>query len=97
MKNPRGRMPSPKSGQIQVAWATPKGEKPGLQFCYRGDHNLVRSSNLVMHHFNIAKTLFDNGFIEELQSRGFDMSTFRFSIEMLPVDESEIREADQKP
>lgn len=77
-------MPSPKSGQIKVGWATEKHEKPQLQFCFRGDALMKRDINLLMNHFYITPTLLGTTLLDELKSRGYDLSTLKFSIDKLP-------------
>jgi hypothetical protein len=86
MKNPRGRKPSPKRGQIVVAWATEKGNYPELMYCYQGNQMMKRDINLLMSAFGTQPLLFGKTLIEELTERGYDLSTFRFSIEKLPQD-----------
>ena len=97
MKNPRGRMPSPKSGQIRVAWATERGDRPTHQFCWKGDPMMKRDINLIMSHFATTPTLTGETFLDELKARGYDMSTLRFSIDKLPEVEQTSSEAEQNP
>ena len=84
MKNPRGRMPSPKTGQIKVAWATERGDRPSHQFCWKGDPLMKRDVNLIMSHFATTPTIMGTTFLKELKARGYDMSTLKFSIDKLP-------------
>lgn len=86
MKNPRGRKPSPKSGQIVVAWATEKGNHPELMYFHEGSRMMKRDVNLLMSAFGTQPLMFGKTLIEELIERGYDLSTFRFSIEKLPQD-----------
>lgn len=88
MKNPKGRMPSPKPGQIRVAWATERGDKPTIHFCYKGEPSIKRDSNMIMSHFGITPTISGGTFLDELKERGYDLSTLKFSIDKLPVPDS---------
>lgn len=87
MKNPRGRMPSPKPGQIKVAWATEHRDTPQLHFVYAGNRLMSRDVNMIRSQFLTRPTASGISFLEELEARGYDLSTLKFSIEKLPSAE----------
>lgn len=97
MKNPRGRMPSPKPGQIKVAWATEKNDTPQLHFRYNGNRLMSRDVNLLMSQFLTRPTSSGIGLLEDLESRGYDLSTLKFSIDKLPEVEQAPVDAEQNP
>jgi hypothetical protein len=86
MKNPKGRKPSPKRDQIVVAWATEKGNYPELMYFHNGNWQMKRDINMLMSAFGTQVGIFGRTLVEELTERGYDLSTFRFSIEKLPQD-----------
>lgn len=94
MRHPRGRMPSPKSGQIVVAWATEKHSDSELVYCRKGSPLMSRDTNMLSHFFQTQLGMFDRTLTEELQARGYDMSTFRFSIQKLPEEVVEAKPED---
>lgn len=94
MRRPRGRMASPKSGQIVAVWATDKHSDPGLVYCRKGDSLMSRDTKMLSNFFETQLGPHGRTLIEELTARGYDLSTFRFSIQKLPVDESAVKAND---
>lgn len=85
MRRPRGRMPSPKPGQLQVGWACEdRFVNPELHFCYGGGGATSRDNHMLINAFHLAKTASGKCLVEELVDRGYDLSTLKFSIEKLP-------------
>jgi hypothetical protein len=87
-------MPSPKSGQIVVGWATEKHSDPGLVYCRLGDRLMSRDTNMLGNFFETQLGLHGRTLIEELKERGYDLSTFRFSIQKLPLDQTAVKPND---
>lgn len=84
MKYPRGRMPYPKSGQIKVGWAAERGDDPGLIYCRKGPAEMSRDTLMLTQFFQQIEGRFGRTLEQELIERGYDISTFRFSIDKLP-------------
>lgn len=73
------RAPKAKPGELKVAWGKEKGDDPELFFCW-GQGTSKRDNNLLMHFFSQKMTPEGKSISQELQERGYDISTLKFSI-----------------
>lgn len=82
-----------KDGQLKVAWGTDEDGNVGLVICNgpgvpRADGWMILGA---FWHDRRRVTLdeslvFDPSFIKELEERGYDLKTLRFTIEKKPAD-----------
>lgn len=75
---------SAKRGQLKVGWGREPGDTPEVQYGYNGPGRMKADNNLVMHTFNYVKVHEGRSLIEELEARGYDLTTLKFSIELKP-------------
>jgi hypothetical protein len=84
------RVPKAKPGQIITTWAHRKYDGPDLYFI--NGEGTSRADRSLMNHVFCCKRMtvdtkspvgydFGPSFAEELEKRGYDMTTFRFSIQ----------------
>jgi len=93
MKYPKGRRTPNNNGSISaltVIWAHEKGEKNELTYFWRDSNDDINAGNttrrdhgILMDHFERQKGLFGRTLKDELIERGYDISTFKFTIEKL--------------
>lgn len=83
----RYRTPTAKPGELKIAYGKERGNNSELFFCWGGEGAGKRDSNMLMHFFHQAR-LADNGrsLVEELQARGFDITTLKFSVKQSAVN-----------
>lgn len=85
----RYRTPKLKDGELRVYWGKLPHENPDLIFAWQGDRSMKRDSALL--HWKFAGQQPDPhelppfskmlpSLIQELESRGYDVTTFKFSI-----------------
>lgn len=83
-------MPNAKPGQLVVGWACEdRHSNPELFFCFGGYGATRQDNNMLINAFHLAKTASGKCLVEELVERGYDLSTLKFSIEKLPVEDEE--------
>lgn len=93
MKYPKGRR-APRCatdrGKITVQWSHERGEPNELTYFWRNsDEDMAngrtasRDTRILMEHFENMKNTNDRTLKEELIVRGYDISTFKFTIERL--------------
>ncbi len=93
MRHPRGRQLKIGHRQLRVFWAAEYKDKPCLNYAWSRDlenpedANCKGSIKVLMEAFESMKSANGTTLCEELINRGYDMSTFRFSIEKLIVVE----------
>lgn len=85
----RLRKPKLKDGELQMYWGRVDGDVPDVILAWQGDRMMKRDTNM-LHSFMcsqrpdpFAKPLFskmDPSMIEELEARGYDLTTLKFSI-----------------
>lgn len=95
----RYRAPKAKPGELKMQWGKLPGDSPDMCFCW-GDgcskrdgallHYLLASKRQRMLYGEEqrqagANVAFDPSFIEELEARGYDLTTFKFSIQKKAV------------
>lgn len=80
-RNKRLYMPKAKSGQVKVAFGKEPGNSPDLLYCY-GGHGAKKGDSLTVLHF-FAEIKNDEGksMLQELQERGYDLTTLKFSVQ----------------
>lgn len=95
MRFPKGRHYPKNDGSksgLTVLWNKPAHEEVDLQYYWRmsnADFALTNRPvmkpdiNLLMHHFQSLKGYSGRTLAEELIERGYDISTFKFTIEKL--------------
>jgi hypothetical protein len=85
----RFRRPKLKDGQLLVYWGRLPHDEPDIIYSWQGDSSMKRDSSLLCYHFGsrrpdpLAKPLYSKmepSFLEELELRGYDLTTLRFSI-----------------
>lgn len=86
----RLRRPKLKDGELRIYWGRdPHDKTPDVMLAWQGDRSMKADTNL-LHYVMcskrpdpFARPLFSKmepSFIEELQSRGYDITTIKFSI-----------------
>lgn len=76
-------MKRPAPGVLRAAWARPERGEPH-DLCYDWGDGCERRDARLLHHF-IGSPRDGMDFIKELQERGYDLSTLRFTIRKLPA------------
>lgn len=94
MRYPKGRLAPKNDGtksSLTVIWAHEAGEENELTYFWRNSeaHNDAGSSSgrrdtpILMEHFEKLTGMFGRTLKDELIERGYDISTFKFTIEKL--------------
>jgi hypothetical protein len=85
----RLRRPKLKDGELRMYWGRLPHENPDLVLAYQGDAMMKRDTNLLHHHLCSQHpdphkgpifSVMNPSLIEELQARGYDITTLKFSI-----------------
>lgn len=85
----RFRKPKLKDGQLLVYWGKLPHDEPDVIYSWQGDSSMKRDNALLFYHFGsrrpdpLAKPLYSKmepSLLEELERRGYDITTLRFSI-----------------
>lgn len=85
----RFRRPKLKDGELRVYWGRLPGDTPDVLYQWQGDSSMKQDCRLLHNHFAtmnpdlFAKPLFSKmepSLLEELEARGYDITTLRFSI-----------------
>ena len=78
-----------KDGQLLVYWGKLPHDEPDVIYAYQGDSSMKRDNAFLYYHFGRkypdpnAMPLFSKmkpSLLEELDARGYDITTLRFSI-----------------
>ncbi len=86
----RFRRPKLKDGELRIYWGKLPHESPDVVLSWQGDRSMKRDSALLHYYICskhpdlFAKPLFSvmkPSLIEELESRGYDITTLKFSIQ----------------
>ena len=93
MRFPKGRRFPKRDGKksgLTVIWAHEPGDSNELTYCWRNSDEdagagvtTSRDTAILMDHFERHKGMFGRTLKEELIERGYDISTFKFTIEKL--------------
>jgi hypothetical protein len=86
----RLRAPKLADGELRIYWGRePHNKIPDLMFAYQGNSFMKRDTNM-LHYFMATKhpdpmtkplySKMDPSMIEELDARGYDLTTLKFSI-----------------
>jgi len=88
----RLRKPKMKDGELRVYWGKLPHENPDVVLSWQG-HSGMRQDTALLHKFLCSKqpnphvqpifSKMEPSLIEELKSRGYDITTLRFSIQKL--------------
>lgn len=77
----RYRTPKAKPGELLVKYGQEYGDRD-LFFCYGGEGATRRDSNVVMLAFNGDLKLGNGSLVKELEARGYDITTLKFSVKL---------------
>lgn len=90
----RLRKPKLKNGELRMYWGREPHDSPDVMLAWQGDQRMKRDTNM-LHSVMcskrpdlFAKPLFSKmnlSMIEELEMRGYDLTTLKFSIMKKPV------------
>lgn len=70
-----------KPGEITVIWGrVERREAPSLVYEWRGSHEMKGTANLMTHVFEGLDVGYGRTLAKELESRGYDLTTLRFSV-----------------
>lgn len=94
MRYPKGRRTPKNDGKtsgLTVVWAHEPGDKNELTYFWRnsdadlddGKQSCRRDTPILMEHFEKLAGMFGRSLKDELIERGYDISTFKFTIEKL--------------
>lgn len=93
----RLRRPKLKEGELRVYWGKLPHDSPDIIYEWKGDISMRRDSNLLSCFFGsqrpdlFTQPMFSKmlpSLIEELEARGYDITTLRFSIQKKVVSNS---------
>lgn len=74
--------------RLVVIFKAVDNDDPELQYYWRGDRTMKSDTRLLMQFFEDIPSKYGGKTLkEELIERGYDISTFRFSVERLPDEE----------
>jgi len=81
----RYRAPKARRGQLKAQWGKLPGDSPEIIYawgdgCHRGDGGLIHSmlTSPIYHFFDHR---YGPSYLEQLEERGYDITTLKFSIE----------------
>lgn len=86
----RFRRPKLRDGELRVYWGKLPGDEPDVIYEWRGEVGMKRDSRLLSYHLGSKHAdPFDKhpfskmnpSLFEELEARGYDLTTLRFSIQ----------------
>ena len=82
----RYRTPKMKPGHLMAQYGKLPHDSPDLIFtwgpgCHKGDASLLHYVFCMKQYNPVTGKFDDRSFVDELQSRGYDITTLRFSIE----------------
>lgn len=89
MSQKRLRKPKLKDGELRVYWGKVPYDSPDIILAWQGDSSMRRDINLLHYHLCCerpdvhTKPLFSKmepSLIKELENRGYDITTLKFSI-----------------
>jgi len=85
----RFRRPKLKDGELRVYWGKLPHDAPDVIYSWQGDRSMKRDSALLCYHFGSkhpdphVRPIFSKmnpSLLEDLEARGYDITTLRFSI-----------------
>jgi len=90
------RKPKAKPGELKMQWGKPPGDCPDMWFvggdgCDNRDvkflHYVLASARPTMNKDDFGMPVFDKSVLEQLDERGYDLTTLRFSIMKKPAND----------
>lgn len=76
----RYRRPKMKEGELKVYWGrVERGEEPSLVYSWQGDRTMKRDTSYLAREFEGLLDK-DDAIVKELERRGYDITTLKFSI-----------------
>lgn len=85
----RLRKPKLEDGELKMYWGREPNDRPDIMLAWQGDRSMKRDTNL-LHYFMCSKhpdpdaqpifSKMNLSLIEELDARGYDLTTLKFSI-----------------
>lgn len=95
MMRKRFRQPKLKDGELRMYWGKLPHENPDVIISWQGDSSMKRDSRLMFYvlcsdkpdlHARPLFSKMEPSFIKELELRGYDLTTLKFSIMKKKVD-----------
>ena len=86
-KAKRFRTPKLKDGELRVYWGKLPHDSPDVVFSWQGDRSMKRDTALISYLFSKREPGTSRSLLEELEYRGYDITTLRFSIIKKPGNE----------
>ena len=81
MRNQRIHIPRAKRGQLIAKWGRPdRGELPSIVYAHGAGGADRTDARVLSDAFEGMKNCFGNTLAKELEDRGFDLTTLKFSI-----------------
>lgn len=90
----RFRKPKLKDGELRVYWGKLPHDSPDVIYSWQGDPSMKRDNALLCYHFGSKRpdpraaplySKMEPSLLEELDARGYDLTTLRFSIMKKPA------------
>ncbi len=79
-KTKRFRTPKLKDGELRVYWGKLPHDSPDVVFSWQGDRSMKRDTALLCYLFSERELGTSRSLLEELEDRGYDITTLRFSV-----------------
>jgi len=76
----RWRAPKAKPGELKIAYGKSEGDLD-LFYCFGGEGAVKGDTRLLAHFFESVKWPDDKNLRQELEARGYDITTLKFSIQ----------------
>jgi hypothetical protein len=90
MPTKRIRVPVAKPGQLLAKWGRPEpGETPDICYAYGGEGVSRSEGHMLSSYFERVADIDGKTLRQELEARGYDLETLRFSIELKKPPEAE--------
>ena len=80
----RFRLPSAKPGELKVAFGKEPHYNPDLFYCHGGDGATSQDGQMLGLFFERTDGLWDRTLRKELEARGYDITTLKFTIKKKP-------------
>jgi hypothetical protein len=99
MTRRRSYRPKLRDGELRVYWGKLPHENPDVIYAHQGDHSMRSDIRMVRHHLAVpqpdplVKPFFSKmnpSLLQELEARGYDITTLRFSIMKKPSPPEEV-------
>jgi len=77
----RWRTPKARPGELKVSYGKEPHDIPDIFYCYGGEGATSSDSRMLSNFFEGTKGLFGRNLRQELEHRGYDITTMKFSIQ----------------